>query len=234
MDVIILEIQEEKFMQMEQQLIIDALITCVKNFIFFNFIPLIWWLCRHRKESGYFAWLGFKKPKMVSKWWIAVSVAISYVIFQNIDFTVLLPAADLETMNGSENVAASVYTGIGLLSFIPALLENYIANGLCEEIFFRGFITKRFKSHFGTVKGVLIGATTFALMHNILYIVASLLGQLDVSIIFHIVMFSFTFIAGVFMGSINEKIFNGSIWASILLHGSVNFINTMLLAFSIY
>ena len=140
----------------------------VVNLIFFNFIPLIWWFCRHRKKASYFTWLGFKKPKIEVKWWIAVIVAVGFIIFQNIDFTVLLPASDLETMNSSENIATNVYAGIGFLAIIPALLENYIANGLCEEIFFRGFITKRFKEHFGTVKGVFIGAATFALMHNLL------------------------------------------------------------------
>lgn len=221
-------------MEMELQLIVDNLIICVKNLIFFNFIPLIWWFCRHRKKASYFTWLGFKKPKIEVKWWIAVIVAVGFIIFQNIDFTVLLPASDLETMNSSENIATNVYAGIGFLAIIPALLENYIANGLCEEIFFRGFITKRFKEHFGTVKGVFIGAATFALMHNLLYIVASMIGQLDVSIVFHIVMFSFTFIAGLFMGFINEKICNGSIWASILLHGTVNFINSMFVAFGVF
>lgn len=98
---------------------------------------MIWWFCRHRKKASYFTWLGFKKPKIEVKWWIAV-------------------------------------------------------------------------------------------------IVASMIGQLDVSIVFHIVMFSFTFIAGLFMGFINEKICNGSIWASILLHGTVNFINSMFVAFGVF
>ena len=45
-------------------------------------------------------------------------------------------------------------------------------------------------------------------------------------------MFLFTGMAALLLGWLNEKIYNGSILPSILLHGAGNFISSMLTAFS--
>ena len=69
----------------------------------------------------------------------------------------------------------------------------------------------------------------FGLMHNALY----LLAGLQVGLWYHMLMFLFTGMAALLLGWLNEKIFNGSILPGILLHGAGNFINSMLMAFSL-
>lgn len=64
-------------------------------------------------------------------------------------------------------------------------------------------------------------------MHNILYIAAGL----DVGLWYHTLIFIFTGMGALLLGLLNEKIFNGSIIPSILLHGTGNFIVSMLVAF---
>jgi membrane protease YdiL (CAAX protease family) len=44
-------------------------------------------------------------------------------------------------------------------------------------------------------------------------------------------VFAFTGVGALLLGWLNEKIFNGSIIPSILLHGAGNFITSMLVAF---
>ena len=60
-----------------------------------------------------------------------------------------ITAKDLELLQSSENVSANIYTGLGLIAVIPALLKTFIANGFCEEVLFRGFISKRLINKFG-------------------------------------------------------------------------------------
>lgn len=71
-------------------------------------------------------------------------------------------------------------------------------------------------------------AVLFGLMHNILYILVGL----DVGLWYHILTFVFTGMGALLLGWLNEKIYNGSIIPSIVLHGAGNFIATMLVAFS--
>jgi hypothetical protein len=67
----------------------------------------------------------------------------------------------------------------------------------------------------------------FGLMHNMMYILAGL----DVGMWYHTLMFVVTGVGALLLGWLNEKIFNGSIIPSILLHGAGNFISSMLVAF---
>ena len=70
-------------------------------------------------------------------------------------------------------------------------------------------------------------AVLFGLMHNALF----LLAGLDVGLWYHTLMFLFTGAGALFLGWLNEKIYNGSIIPGILLHGAGNFISSMLVAF---
>ena len=114
------------------------------------------------------------------------------------------------------------------MAILPALIENFIANGLAEEILYRGFLCKRFCEKLGTGKGIVLQAILFGLMHNIIYIIAGL----NVGLWYHTLTFIFTGTGALLLGYLNEKIFNGSIVPSILLHGTGNFIASMLVAFA--
>ena len=154
--------------------------------------------------------------------------AVVYWFFYNFDFTQLVDPATLEYIEGSSAVAANAYAGIGAAAVVPALLENFIGNGVAEEILYRGFLCKRLCGKLGRVPGIILQAVLFGLMHNVLY----LLAGLDVGLWYHTLTFVFTGAGALLLGWLNEKIFNGSIWPGIILHGAGNFISTMLVAFS--
>lgn len=210
------------------ELVVSSITTAIVNLIVFSLIPFVWWLIRHRKETGFFQWLGFYRPRLKSKWWVLVIFAVLYYFFYNFDFTQLIDPATLEYVENSDAVSANAFAGIGAAAILPALIENFIANGVAEEILYRGFLCKRLCGKLGTGAGIVLQAVLFGLMHNILYILVGL----DVGLCYHILTFVFTGMGALLLGWLNEKIYNGSIIPSIVLHGAGNFIATMLVAFS--
>lgn len=210
------------------QLVMSSITTTIVNLIVFSLLPIIWWFFRHRKEEGFFRWIGFFKPQLKSKWWVLLVFAILYYFFYNFDFTQFVSSATLEYIESSAAVSANVFAGMGAAAILPAFIENFIANGVAEEILYRGFLCKRLISKIGLVKGVVLQAVLFGLMHNMLYILAGL----DVGLWYHTLTFIFTGTGALLLGWLNEKIFNGSIIPSILLHGAGNFIASMLVAFA--
>ena len=212
------------------ELILSSIVTMMVNLILFSIIPFIWWLIRHRKEVNFFTWIGFIKPQLKSKWWVLAIFAVLYYFFYNFDFTLLLGAETMEALAESDSVSSNIYTGLGVAAIIPAFISNFIANGVAEEILFRGFFCKRLCGKFGTVKGIILQAVCFALMHNLLYLAAGI----PVGVAYHVLMFVFTGTGAFLLGFLNEKIYNGSIIPSILLHGLGNFIGSMAVAFGLW
>ena len=58
------------------QLIVSGIVTSIVSLIVFSLIPFVWWLFRHRKETGFFSWVGFCKPKLKSRWPVLVIFAL--------------------------------------------------------------------------------------------------------------------------------------------------------------
>lgn len=208
-------------------MILNSVSTALVNLIVFTAIPFLWWLIRCRRETNFFKWLGFYPPKFQSKWYVLLLFALIYYFFYSFDFMQLVDQDTLNYLESSESVSANAFAGLGAAAILPALIENFIANGVAEEILFRGFLCKRLCSKFGTTPGIILQAVLFALMHNLLYLAAGM----EVSLWFHFLMFCFTGAGALMLGWLNEKLYNGSLFPSILLHGAGNFISSMLVAF---
>ena len=204
-------------------LILESISTIISNIIIFLIIPFIWWLIKYRKDTSFFKWLGLIKPKLNSRWWMIIIFIIAYGFFYLFDFTMLMDGKSLEVMQTSETISVNVYTNLGVVAIIPALLKTFIANGFCEEVFFRGFICKRLCNKFGKTVGVIIQGIIFGGIHNMLYI----LGGVGLSLQSHIIVFIFTGMGGLLLGVLDEKVYNGSIIPSVFLHGLGNFISNL-------
>lgn len=210
------------------ELIVSSIATTIVNLILFLPIPLIWWGFRFRTTIGFMQWAGFYKPQLESKWWALIVFLIVYFFFYNFDFSQFVDSKTLEYIGDSSSVSSNIFAGIGVSAIVPACIQNFIGNGLAEEIFYRGFLCKRFCSKFGYMKGILLQAVLFGFMHNILYAIAGL----NVGLWYHVLTFIFTGMGALLLGWLNEKIYNGSIIPSIVLHGAGNFFVSMLVAFS--
>lgn len=95
------------------------------------------------------------------------------------------------------------------LFFLLAILSIIVLAPLIEETLFRGFLQSYIRKHLGPKQAILITSVCFSLFH---YSAGQGLG--NISIIFSL------FILSLFLGFLYEK--QGSILASMVLHGSFN------------
>ncbi len=209
------------------ELLITNIVGAISNIVVLSLLPLVWWLIFHRKKENFFKWVGLYKPQLKSKWWMVVLFAVVYYFLYTFDITKFVSEESMAVVESSESVAANAFTGLGMAAVLPAMIQNFVANGLSEELLFRGFIGKRLYAKFGSVPGIIIQGVLFGLMHNGLYV----LGGVPVGMDFHVMMFLFTGSAGLLLAWLDEKIYNGSIVPSILLHGLGNFIGSLRVAF---
>lgn len=195
-------------------------ISALLQVILFSIIPFIWWLSNGRKESGFLNWLGIRKPiiKNKTKYFITfVSVIILFLLTSLLIFRLIVDKSAMATAQ---------FSGQGASALIPALIYAFLQTGLSEELFFRGFLTKRLMNKFGFQAGNIIQALLFGLMHGILF--ASKTETFGA-----IIVIVLTGIVGWLMGWINEKQSEGSIISSWLLHGCANTLASIIVIFNI-
>ena len=108
---------------------------------------------------------------------------------------------------------------------MPALLISFIQQAFAEEVLFRGFIAKCLVERLGIMTGNIVQAIIFGLIHVFL-------SSADNRNLFvYMIIFISTATGGWLLGYLNEKLFNGSIIPSILMHGTGNFIMLLSVAF---
>lgn len=210
------------------QAILSAISTCIVNLIVFSIIPFLWWFFRHRKQETFLHWVGIRTPHRQTAWWWLLVFAVFYLILYNFDGEFLFSEQTLTTLNsGDTAISANQYVGLGAAAIIPVFLTTFIANGVAEELLFRGFLCKRLGAKFGTTAGIWIQAVFFGLMHVVLVFASGMSVGLD----FYIYELVYTFLGALMLGIANEKLFDGSILPSICLHGAGNCISTLAVIF---
>ena len=201
-------------------LFIQTFINSIVEILLFSLIPLIWWLITARKETGFFKWIGLKRPKDTKEnktfiWILAIIICFC-----------VLSAFMLILVKGTQT-ATSQFEGLRF-SALPAILVYAILNtALPEEILFRGFLLKRFSSKFGFTAGNIIQSMLFGLMHGIMFFSVS-------GVIKAILIILFTGSIGWFMGFVNEKKADGSIIPSWMIHAAANIFSAICSAFLLF
>lgn len=194
-------------------MIINLLISAIFQVLIFSIIPFVWWLVTARKETRFLNWLGIKKIKIRNNQTYMASFLFVIIIL-------VIPACIAVIFFIDESaMATSQFSGKGISAFIPALIYAFLQTGLSEEIFFRGFLTKRLINKFGFQLGNSIQGFLFGLMHGAIFMM--LLNPIQLIIIILI-----TGVGGYLLGWINEKQSTGSIISSWLIHGIVNTISS--------
>ena len=204
-------------------MLLSKTVSAIAMVVICSFIPVIWWAITARKKEKFFKWIGLYMPKLNMKWWWLVIFLVIYYFYWDFDITIFLDQESMMSAQSSGVLADNEYAGMGFAAILPMAITTFVSNGLSEEILFRGFMCKRFQSKFGKKLGFVLQGCCFGLMHNILYVV----GGMDVSLQYHFVVFAFTGGGALLLGFLNEKMCNGSIIPSVLLHGLGNFIATI-------
>lgn len=185
--------------------------------IFFSVIPFLYWVLRKRKEKLFLPYVGLYKPRRTAATKSVVIFIIIYlVIYAIVHFT---PIALIT------QPSAGRYAGLGAAAIIPAFLVSFLQQALAEEILFRGFIGKRLIAKLGLFSGNICQAVIFGLMHVLLSV------SDEKTFLAYFIIFVSISAGGWLLGFLDEKLCNGSIVPSILLHGFGNFIMVLSVAF---
>lgn len=197
----------------------DAL-NAVLQVVVFSLIPFFWWLCTARKKEGFLSWVGLKKP-VTENWkrWLLAVAATWVVLFAVGQLTVLL-RGELEV--------TSAYAGMGAAAIPGILVFSFGQTALSEEILFRGFLLKRLASRFGFSRANLIQATVFGVIHLV-----EVLFLMDIGFLAGVVLVVYPMLAAILLAYVNEKLSGGSILPGWLIHGCLNCLEHLLLAFSL-
>lgn len=189
--------------------------SAIMQVVMFSIVPFLWWRLKYKKESTFFKWIGLYKPVRVVSTKSVVRVIVGYFLVW------------IMTLFISKDISSN-FEGMGIAAAVPSLIVCFIQNGLSEEILFRGFIEKRLIAKFGKNNGILMQAILFGVMH----IALALALNMTLNSSLFIGYFMFPTIAGWLLGYIDEKVYNGSIIPSILLHGVINFSRDLILMFA--
>ena len=187
-------------------------------------IPVIWWAVTTKRRLEFATWIGLYVPmwkvgpvQRVSQKQLGIALACWV-------------AVSLASLRIASSVwgalATSRFIGAGLLAVVPILLYAFIQTGLAEELFFRGFLTKRLCAAFGFSRGNAIQAIVFGLLHLLLFI-----NYLPVSSLVAITVLSG--INGWIMGWLNEQAAGGSVVPSWMLHSLANLLVALGSAFNL-
>ncbi|MDN6572418.1 MAG: lysostaphin resistance A-like protein [Bavariicoccus seileri] len=197
------------------QSIIDALVQVV----IFTIIPFLYWAIAFRKRESFAQWIGLKKVVFNNKTKALIFSVLSFVILL-LSGIILLSVIDDKTM-----IANAQFSSMGMQSILLILIYAIVQTGLSEELLFRGFLLKVFSGWWGFGVGNFIQALLFGLLHG-----AILFTSLNTFLVISIIVFSA--LAGWMMGYVNEKLGNGSILPSWLIHSLMNISSSLLLAFN--
>lgn len=205
------------------------LLSIVFQVALFAAIPFMWWAVTARKKKvGFFQWIGLYKPGLKTKWYFFLLFTVFYILWYGLRSVITMKIDSRGLWLTSPKVEANAYLGLGFSAIPISFIQAFIQNGLAEELFFRGFLLKRFSNRFGKISGWLVSSVLFGLIHIVLGWAAGI--PFDVPT--QIMTFASVSCGGLLLAFLNEKIFNGSIFPSIVFHGCGDFVSAMIQAFS--
>ncbi|MGE7945530.1 CPBP family intramembrane glutamic endopeptidase [Lysinibacillus sp. NPDC093688] len=201
-------------------MILQSVINAVFQVIVLSVIPFIWWFFSAKKEQSFLAWLGLRKPVIENKGNYFVWFLVIFVLLFGPLFTISYFYLD------SSILASNRFTGLGLSALIPALFYAIVQTGLSEELFFRGFLLKRFMHKFGFQIGNIMQSLLFGILHGWMFF-----SYIPLVVVVLVVLA--TGFAGYLMGWINERKSNGSIITSWGIHGIGNLFASFMAMFNL-
>lgn len=196
--------------------IINVILEAIVQVILFSIIPFIWWFITSRRKEKFLSWIGLKKPviegSLIKLILLIGIVSIADILSMSIIMTQLMSGID---------TATSQFSNQGIKSLPSILAFAIIKTGLSEEIFFRGFLAKRFIHKFDFKVGNTIQAFLFGIIHGIPLGLAT--GNILILILFTLL----PSIIGWTQGWMNEKRSSGSIIPSWITHSIINILSAL-------
>lgn len=205
--------------------VINEIIGAVAQIIVFALIPFIVYLVTNKTTKGFFSYIGLKKSTKRANI-LAIAACLLFVIppllltYVSDDFKEIMLAPSSVTGKFSQ-------MDLGLNSAFLLLMIAIFKTAFAEEILFRGFIAKRLVSVLGYLRGNLLQAFIFGIIHTGLF---ALTTQ---NTLFLAVIFIVPSIGAFVSVYLNEKLANGSIIPGWISHGLANILSYGIVGFLI-
>lgn len=199
-------------------LLLSQLVSTFLQLALLLAIPFIYWK-KPKPPVNFFYGLGVKKAGG-KKWPLIFFGLAVFVLFSIMGYFSLkcIP---------QESLANAKFKRLNLPTSLAILLYCFFQTSLGEELFFRGFLGKLLIKKLGFIKGNLSQALLFGLVHGSLIFSS----QLSLSALCLIILFPT--VLGFCLGYLNEKLAEGSILPSWLIHGGANLMSTLVLIFKL-
>jgi len=199
---------------------INEFIGSIIQVIALSIIPFLWWVVTARKKEVFFEWVGIRKVETENRNKLLFFTGLCLIFFLIIGIPILYLTKDIET-------TTSKFKSLKFTGLPSVLIYAFIRTALSEELFFRGFITKRLINKFSFNIGNFIQGVLFGLVHIVL------MPSANISVIVLIMVGVFTGFIGWYMGYINERMANGSIIPGWIIHGLANTFSSVIQLFSL-
>lgn len=148
---------------------VSTITSAIAQVAFLTLIPFVVYVVTQRRARGFWRYIGIQRaPRKAviagAALGLVTGVAMLWVFYAPGLRELML---DPNTQTGK---LAEIYTNSGLFALLfVALIQATLTTALSEEIFFRGFVTKRLIAWRGFAVGNLIQAALFGLLHLVLF-----------------------------------------------------------------
>ena len=195
----------------------SQLLSAVLQLLLLTAIPLIWYLISKRRIAGFFEWIGLKPAAKVP-------VKAMFGIFLGFALVTLLPYWYLYQTNSLTYSGFTVdsyrQSGWSVETVLVILVWAVVQTSLSEEIFFRGFLCKRFCGAWGWKVGTTVQAVLFGAIHLPAVWGKGLLPALVIVLL--------TGGIGFALGWLSQRRAEGSILYGWLIHAAVNILSPVI------
>ena len=204
---------------------VNEIIETILQIFIFSLIPFLVFVIKKRTVKGFFDYIGFKKSNSKAN---SLAILASLILLAPMLLLTLTSDSFQEIMFDPNSITGKLRAmDFGPNSIFILLIIAIFKTSFAEEILFRGFIAKRLISSLGFIKGNIIQAVIFGILHTVLF------AMITTNFVFLSLIFIFPTVAAYVFGYLNEEKGNGSIIPSWIAHSVANVITYIVVGFII-
>jgi membrane protease YdiL (CAAX protease family) len=193
---------------------LDEIIGAILQILAFTLIPFLVYLIKKKKVKGFFEYIGLKRSTKKANLLAILACllfAAPFLFLATFSMEIKEILFDPNSLTGKFRLM-----GFGMNSMTILLITAIFKTSFAEEILFRGFLAKRLISALGFVKGNVLQASIFGIIHTALF------AFITNNPVFLLIIFLVPSIGAYVSVILNEKLGNGSIIPGWISHGLAN------------
>jgi membrane protease YdiL (CAAX protease family) len=176
---------------------VNEIIETILQIFIFSLIPFLVFVIKKRTVKGFLDYIGLKKSNSKAN---SLAILASLILLAPMLLLTLTSDSFQEIMFDPNSITGKLRAmDFGPNSIFILLIIAIFKTSFAEEILFRGFIAKRLISSLGFIKGNIIQAVIFGILHTVLF------AMITTNFVFLSLIFIFPTVAAYVFGYLNEK-----------------------------